>query len=134
MLSKITKLQWKFSMFYIYKHTYMGFPSGSAIKNLPAMQETWVWSLGWEDPLEKGMETHSSVLVREIPWTEESGGLQSMDLQKLTHDWSNWACINIYIHIYICTYMCVYVYIHTKVNVYKLCFYKQKKKDRKAIK
>ena len=45
------------------------------VKNLPVMQETWVQILGWEDPLEKGMDTHSSILARRIPWTEESGGL-----------------------------------------------------------
>ena len=45
------------------------------IKNLPAMQETWVQSLGWKDPLEKGMATHSSILAWRIPWTEEPGGL-----------------------------------------------------------
>ena len=48
------------------------------VKNLPATQETWVQSLGWEDPLEKGMATHSSILAWRIPWTEEPGGLQSM--------------------------------------------------------
>ena len=48
------------------------------------MQETWVPSLGQEDPLEKGMATHSSILVWEIPWTEEPGGLQSMGLQSQT--------------------------------------------------
>ena len=48
------------------------------VKNLPAMQERWVQLLGWEDPLEKEMAAHSSILVWEIPWTEESGGLQSM--------------------------------------------------------
>ena len=48
------------------------------VKNLPATQETWVWFLGREDPLEKGMETHSSNLAWRIPWTEEAGGLQSM--------------------------------------------------------
>ena len=53
------------------------------VKNLPAMQETWVQSLGWEDPLEKGMATHSSILAWEIPWTEELGGLQSMGLQRV---------------------------------------------------
>ena len=47
------------------------------------MQETWVRSLGWEDPLEKEMATHSSILAWEIPWTEEPGGLQSMGLQEL---------------------------------------------------
>ena len=48
------------------------------VKNVPAMQETRVPSPCWEDPLEKGMETHSSILAWEIPWTEEPGGLQSM--------------------------------------------------------
>jgi len=50
---------------------WQGFPSGSAVKNLPAMQETWVQSLGWEDPLEEEIATHSSILIRRIPWTEE---------------------------------------------------------------
>ena len=57
------------------------------IKRLPAMQETWVWSLGREDPLEKEMATHSSIVAWRIPWTEEPGGLQSMGLQRLRHDW-----------------------------------------------
>ena len=52
------------------------------VKNLPAMQETWVRSLGPEDLLEKGMATHSSILIWEIPWTEEPGRLQSMGSQK----------------------------------------------------
>ena len=52
------------------------------VKNLPAMQETCVWSLGLEDPLEKGMATHSSILVWRIPWTEEPGGLQSKGSQS----------------------------------------------------
>ena len=57
------------------------------VKNLSAMPETWVQSLGWEEPLEKGMATHSSILVWRIPWTEEFGGLQSMGSQKSqTHD------------------------------------------------
>ena len=56
------------------------------VKNLTAKQETWVHSLGWEDPLEKEMATHSSILVWEIPWTEKRGGLQSMRLQRVRHD------------------------------------------------
>ena len=56
----------------------LGFPSSSVVKNPPAMQVTWVRSLGWEDPLEKEMATHSGILAWEIPWTEEPGGLQSM--------------------------------------------------------
>ena len=59
-----------------------GLPWGSVVKNLPAMQKTWVWSLGQEDPLETGMATHSRIHAWEIPWTKESGGLQSMELQK----------------------------------------------------
>ena len=50
------------------------------------MKETWVQSLDWEDPLEKEMATHSSILAWEIPWTEEAGGLQSMGLQRVGHD------------------------------------------------
>ena len=53
------------------------------VKNLPAMWETWVWSLGWEDPLEKGVATYSSILAWRIPQTEESGELQSMGLQRV---------------------------------------------------
>ena len=52
------------------------------VKNPPAVQETWVRSLVWEDPLEKGMATHSSILAWRIPWTEEPGGLQSMGSQE----------------------------------------------------
>ena len=50
-----------------------------SVKNLPAVRKTWVRSLGWEDLLEEGMATHSSILNEKIPWTEESGGLQSME-------------------------------------------------------
>ena len=60
-----------------------GLPGGSVVKNLPAMQEMWVWSLDWKDPLEKGMASHSSILAWEIPWVEEPGGLQSMESQEL---------------------------------------------------
>ena len=56
------------------------------LKRLPAMQETWVRSLGQEDPLEKEMATHSSILAWRIPWTEEPGGLQSTGLQRVGHD------------------------------------------------
>ena len=56
------------------------------VKSLPAMQETWVRFLGQEDPLEKGMATHSSILVWRIPWAEETGGLKSMGSQRVGHD------------------------------------------------
>ena len=54
-----------------------------SVKSLLAMQETWVQFLGWEDPLEKGMTTHSSILAWRIPWTEEPGRLQSMESKEL---------------------------------------------------
>ena len=56
------------------------------VKNLPAVQETWVRPLGWEDPLEKEMVTHSSILAWRIPWTEEPGGLQSIGSQGFGHN------------------------------------------------
>ena len=56
------------------------------VKKLPAMQETQVQLLAWEDPLEKGVTTHSSILAWRIPWTEETGGLQSMGSQRVRHD------------------------------------------------
>ena len=58
------------------------------VKRLPTMQETWVWSLGWEDPLEEEMATHSSPLAWKIPWMEECGRLQSMGSQRVGHDWA----------------------------------------------
>ena len=56
------------------------------MKNLPVMREIWVQSMGWEDPLEKEMATHSSILAWEIPRTQEPGGLQSMGSQRVGHD------------------------------------------------
>ena len=70
----------------------LGFQGGSAVKNLPAMQETHemqVQSLGWEDPLEEKMATHSSILAWRIPWTEEPGGLLSIGSHRVRHDLSD---------------------------------------------
>ena len=61
------------------------------VKNLPATQETKIRSLGWEDPLEERMSTHSSILAWRIPWTEEPGRLQSMELQRVGPNWSDLA-------------------------------------------
>ena len=58
------------------------------VKNPPAMWETWVRSLGWEDPLEEDMATHSSILAWRIPWTEEPGELQSIGSERVGHDWA----------------------------------------------
>ena len=62
----------------------LGFPGGSVVKNLPAVQETRVGFLGREDPLEEEMATHSNILAREFPWTAEPG-LQYMGLQRVRH-------------------------------------------------
>ena len=56
------------------------------VKNLPAVQETPAQFLGWEDPLKEGIASHTSILARRIPWTEEPGGLQSMGSQRVRHD------------------------------------------------
>ena len=69
----------------------VGFLGGSVVKNLPVMQEIWVPSLDWQDSLEKGMATHSSILVWRIPWTKEPGRLQSMRSQRVRHDWGDLA-------------------------------------------
>ena len=65
-----------------------GFPGGSTVKYPPAVQRIQVQSLGWEDPLEEGTATHSSILVWRIPWSEEPGGLQSMGSQRVGLDWA----------------------------------------------
>ena len=65
-------------------HPLCSFLVAQMVKDLPAMQETWIWSLGWKDPLEKEMATHSSILAWRIPWTEEPDRLQFMKLQSWT--------------------------------------------------
>ena len=77
-----------------------GFPSGSVVKNLCAseeIQETWVWSLGREDPLEEEMATHSSIHAWKMPWTEEPGGLQSMGSQRVEH--TKHTCMHTHVHV-----------------------------------
>ena len=81
-------------------HTYLGFPDGAVVKNLPEKQEpqeTWVWSLGGEHPLEEGMATHSNVLVWRISWPEEPGRLQSMTSQRVRHNWSDLTHTHVYL-------------------------------------
>ena len=69
-------------------HTSLYFPVAQMVKNLPAVLETRAQSLGWKDPLEKGMATHSSILARRIPWMEEPGGLQSPGSRRVGHNWA----------------------------------------------
>ena len=75
-------------------HDLMTSLMAQTVKRLPAMQETRVWSLGREDPLEKEMATHSSTLAWRIPWTEEPSGLQSMESQRVGHDWATSLSLN----------------------------------------
>ena len=81
-------------LIYSWVHYYLGafingisFPVAQMVKHLPAMWETRVRSLGWDDPLEKEMATHLSTLAWKIPWTEEPNRLQSMGSQRVEHDW-----------------------------------------------
>ena len=74
------------------------------VKNPSAVQEMWVGSLGWEDPLEEEMATHPSILAWRMPWTEEPGGGQSMGSQRVGHDWA---------HMHAHTYMCEILRIQT---------------------
>ena len=73
-------------MFSISHETFEIFLVAQMVKNLPAMQVTWVQSLSQENPLEKGVATHSSILAWKIPWTEEPGSLQSIGLQRVRHN------------------------------------------------
>ena len=68
------------------------------VKNPPAMQKSWVWSLGWEDPLEKGMATHSSILAWKRTWIEEPRGLQSRGSQTFEHEWTTNTCAHTHTH------------------------------------
>ena len=89
-----------------------GFPGNSVVKNPPEIwetQETWVQSLDLEDTLEEGVATHSSVLAKKSPWTEEPGWLQYIGSQRVRHGCSDWVCL----------YACVYCHF----KLYSDCFY-----------
>ena len=85
------------TVFYVFHYNVkVGFSGGSAVKNLPAVQEVQkmrVWSLSQEDPLEEDMATHSNILAWRISWTEKPGRLQTLGLQRVGHNWSNLTCI-----------------------------------------
>ena len=70
----------------------LGLPGGSAVKNLPVMQETQVQSLDWKDLLEEGMATPSGILAWRVLWTEKPDWLQSVGSQRVRHNWNDWAC------------------------------------------
>ena len=72
-----------------FKVNLQGLPGGAVVKNPSAVQEMWVGSVGWEDPLEEEMATHPSILAWRIPWTEEPSGRQSMGSQRVGHDWAH---------------------------------------------
>ena len=87
-----------FHMLISHLYVFFVFPGDSPVKNSLAMQETWVWSLGWEDPLEKGMAPHSSTLAWEIPWTQEPGRLQSMGSLRVGHYWATSLSLFTFMH------------------------------------
>ena len=75
---------------FLFRSTYFLYISlvAQMVENLSAMQEIWIWSLGGEDPLEKGMATHSSILAWGISWTGDTGGLQSIGSKRVRHNWT----------------------------------------------
>ena len=87
LLSEVSQKETNITWYHLYKD----FPVAQTVKNLLAVQETRVWSLGQEDPLEKGMAIQCSILAWRIPWTEEPGRLQSMGSQRVGHDWSDFS-------------------------------------------
>ena len=100
-------------------------------KSLLAMQETQVQSLSWEDPLVKGRATHTSILAWRSSWTEEPGGLQSVGMQRVRHDWATSTFTSCHTYLYICMYMthvfmrtchniCLYAYTHTTWEEHKV--------------
>ena len=110
--------QWKLSYFFSW-----GFPGGQMVKNPPAMQETQVQSLGQEDPLEKGITTHSRILAWRIPWTEEPNGLQSMGSQRVRHDWATDTYTQYSWFTMLCWFQ-VYnkVYTYTNIHCFQVLF------------
>ena len=92
------------------------FSVAQIVKNLPAMQEAWVWSLGWENPLDKGMATYSSNFSWRIPWREEPGRLQSTGLQRARQDWATNTSQLVHTHTYTNTLLpcaCTHTHTHT---------------------
>ena len=88
------------------------------VKNPTAMQETWAQSLGWEDPLEKGMATHCSILGWRIPWTEEPCRLQSMGLQRVRHDWMINTLLDLNpVHFYMILVPCIYFLVSNTKSI-----------------
>ena len=85
-------------------YTYRSFLMAQMVKHLVAVQETPVRSLLWEDPLEKRMATHSSILAWKTPWIEKPGGRWSLGWQRVGHDWSDLAHIHMYINVIIVVY------------------------------
>ena len=108
-------------------HMYLwDFPRSSVVKNQPAMFRRhrkcefnpWVK----EDALEEGMAAHISILAWEIPWTEEPGGLQSMESQRVRHDWSDWAaCVCVHVCVHVCVCVCVFHFCDKRLTCFPAC-------------
>ena len=82
------------------------------------MQETWIWSMAWGDPLEKGTATHSSILAWRIPWTVEPGRLQSMVWQRVGHDWVTFTFTHLFLRCSLPLTRCTYPLTFTKGNFF----------------
>ena len=94
----------------VYTHVWASLVA-QTVKNLPAVQETQTWSLHQEDPLEKGIISHSSILARRISCTEQSDGLQSTGLQRVRHDWVTNTYL-LYTHKHTHIYLLIYIFIY----------------------
>ena len=90
-----------------------GFPVGSMVTNSPAMHKVHVWSLGREDPLERGRATHSSCIAWRIPWTKNPGGLQSTGSQRVRHHLSDWVHTHTNTHIHTHTHTHTHIILHS---------------------
>ena len=88
------------------------------VKNPPSHRRCGFWSLGGEDLLEEGMEIHSSILAWRIPWTEEPGGLRSIESQRVRHDWSDFFSTHAFMHSYVCVFFPPHVMILTTGLLY----------------
>ena len=91
-------IQWP--IFHVSVCVYGASPVVQLVMNMSAMWETCVWSLGWEEPLEKGTATHSNILVWRIPWKEETGRLYPMGLQRVRHHWVTFTCVHICVSLF----------------------------------
>ena len=115
--SWVRKLPWRREWRYTPQYSWAPLVA-QTVKNLPAMQEMRVPSLSWEDPLEKVMATHSSILAWRIPMAEEPGSLQSMGSQRIRHDWATYhSTAHFFYRVKLPSLLhCQYIFLYFKTN------------------